>query len=225
MNDSTTFSSQVEKEAYNRFRNPYVAFVTVAPLVMYTIIIANGMTRDLLGVQVSADFMAVFVYLTLAIQILSMREIIPFFYIVLFSKPDPEPEYVPFVYTPKPPKPRKRPKAPTPTEVVQSKLAQFKAGDFVAGYIYIIEDTELTHYYKIGKSRYPVQRITDFKVRLPVAIELIHIIQTDDCSALERLLHHRFASKRKHGEWFALDADDLAWIKVIDTANGHQERE
>jgi hypothetical protein len=42
---------------------------------------------------------------------------------------------------------------------------------------------------------------------------LIWFGETDDCAALETELHRRFADKRKRGEWFELDDNDVAEIR------------
>lgn len=82
-------------------------------------------------------------------------------------------------------------------------------------YVYIIRDIDLTGAYKIGRTRYPSQRMFDFGVKLPFEFAIVRIIPCEDSYALERQLHQHFANKRTRGEWFALDADDIAWIKQI----------
>jgi hypothetical protein len=43
-------------------------------------------------------------------------------------------------------------------------------------------------------------------------IEVLHCIASADYSQTEWDLHQRFADKRTHGEWFALEPPDLEWI-------------
>ncbi len=78
------------------------------------------------------------------------------------------------------------------------------------GYIYVVRREEA---YKVGFSRKSVPR------RVKTADgQLVLTIRTGQMpSTLEHLIHHRFKDKRTTGpgskrEWFALDADDLAWL-------------
>jgi hypothetical protein len=81
--------------------------------------------------------------------------------------------------------------------------------------VYILQDIDVTGYYKIGKSTKPRSRIGHFDTKLPFRVRVVHIIPTTDCSALERRLHRQYASKRKRGEWFALDDADVQAIMQI----------
>lgn len=83
-----------------------------------------------------------------------------------------------------------------------------------SGYVYLIQGVNTPHF-KIGKARQLKPRMDTFNVKLPMVIELICAIQTPDRHSLEGSLHSRFASKRVNGEWFALDAEDVAYIQSL----------
>jgi hypothetical protein len=83
------------------------------------------------------------------------------------------------------------------------------------GYVYIIRDTDVTGYCKIGKTNNPQRRIGHFDTMLPFSTEVLCILETDNCSFLEYSLHRQYASKRVRGEWFALDDDDIAAIRRL----------
>ncbi len=68
-------------------------------------------------------------------------------------------------------------------------------------------------YYKIGKTKDTVRRGQELRVQLPEQPNLIHSIKTDDPSGVEAYWHKRFASKRKGGEWFDLNASDVKAFK------------
>lgn len=78
------------------------------------------------------------------------------------------------------------------------------------GYVYIIQDVEVSGRYKIGHTAHPKHRILNFGVQLPFKIELVHIILTDDAARLERWLHQRFSDCRRGGEWFELNDAQVA---------------
>ena len=72
-------------------------------------------------------------------------------------------------------------------------------------------------YYKIGTSRNVAKRIQSFNSSLPFKVTLVHTIDADDASTLERHLHrfYRAAGKHINGEWFRLDDADVAALKAI----------
>lgn len=82
-----------------------------------------------------------------------------------------------------------------------------------AGYVYLLCNDK--GHYKIGKSVDIANRQKTFGVLLPFDVEFIHVIKSDQYTKLELSLHEKFASKRINGEWFALNADDIAYIKSL----------
>jgi hypothetical protein len=70
--------------------------------------------------------------------------------------------------------------------------------------IYLIGVNGLT---KIGKSVKPKQRIQN--MQLPSKPEWVHIHWVPNADQQEKELHRMFASSRRHGEWFALTAEQL----------------
>lgn len=69
-------------------------------------------------------------------------------------------------------------------------------------------------YVKIGKTDYdrPVSdRSNDHQTGNPrLIIEVADSIRTNFIDTLETYMHHRFATKRVHGEWFLFDEDELS---------------
>lgn len=81
------------------------------------------------------------------------------------------------------------------------------------GYVYLIQSP--SGYYKIGKTINPTNRMKTFTVKLPFEVEYLALIPTQDRHSLERELHKLFDNKRVNGEWFQLDANDVAHIKNL----------
>ena len=74
------------------------------------------------------------------------------------------------------------------------------------GYVYLMKSGR---FYKIGRSGAPGRRQYDLATQLPESVELIHKISTPAPNAAERYWHERFKTKRKGGEWFALNLADV----------------
>jgi len=69
--------------------------------------------------------------------------------------------------------------------------------------------------YKIGKTMNLAQRVAVLRQMIPLKIDLIHVIESNDCHWAERMLHERFARSKVQGEWFDLDSEDITYIKNI----------
>lgn len=82
-----------------------------------------------------------------------------------------------------------------------------------AGFVYLLRSS--SGYYKIGRTKDPNDRIATFAVKLPFEVEYEHIISCSDMMEMERSLHARYADRRVNGEWFDLNAEDIAYIKSI----------
>jgi len=86
------------------------------------------------------------------------------------------------------------------------------------GYVYLIQHGSRREY-KIGKTYNFVRREGEIRLELPEKVKPIHTIKTDDPSGIEKYWHNRFAEKRKEGEWFELNAEDVRafkkWRKIL----------
>ena len=83
-------------------------------------------------------------------------------------------------------------------------------GQEAVGFVYLIKSGR---FYKIGKSNAPGRREYELAIQLPETTRTIHTIRTDDPSGIDAYGHKRFEAKRKKGEWFDLDATDVATFK------------
>jgi hypothetical protein len=78
------------------------------------------------------------------------------------------------------------------------------------GFVYLIKSGR---FFKIGKSNSAGRREYELAIQLPEKAKTIHTIRTDDPSGIEAYWHKRFEAKRKNGEWFDLNAMDVAAFK------------
>lgn len=78
------------------------------------------------------------------------------------------------------------------------------------GFVYLVKSGR---FYKIGKTNSAGRREYELALQLPEKVKPIHDIRTDDPIGIEAYWHKRFEAKRKGGEWFDLNAADIAVFK------------
>ncbi len=85
--------------------------------------------------------------------------------------------------------------------------------DVQAGFVYLMQWEDE---YKIGKAVDVERRQKRLARELDRDITVLHRIFSADYTRAESDLHRKYADKRLQGEWFSLDADDVAWLMSID---------
>lgn len=70
--------------------------------------------------------------------------------------------------------------------------------------------------YKIGHTTNLELRLRELQTGSPAPLITEALIPTHAPVQLEGCLHRRFAAKRTCGEWFALSADDVAFLRRLD---------
>ena len=93
---------------------------------------------------------------------------------------------------------------PKPTRQVTTNQACSQKG-----YVYLLKAGP---YYKIGRTQELDQRIKQLATLPPFDVELIHVIPTKNMNKLESELHELYATKRKQGEWFELEPENVEFI-------------
>lgn len=96
---------------------------------------------------------------------------------------------------------------------VAKEIRETQERQRIVGVVYLLRADN--GYHKIGRTKNLKRRLTDIGIKVPVKIELIHKIESNDIVSAERFLHDRFGAKRVNGEWFSLTEDDVAWLKNV----------
>ncbi|ANU16429.1 hypothetical protein BBI11_04870 [Planococcus maritimus] len=81
------------------------------------------------------------------------------------------------------------------------------------GYVYFVQE-QMNGSFKIGKTKHVERYMNLFVVKLPFENKLIHLIKSGDHHQTKAAFHQHFKNKRLEGEWFALNQDDVAWLKA-----------
>ncbi len=85
-----------------------------------------------------------------------------------------------------------------------------QAQEVKLGFVYL---SKSGRFYKIGKSNAAGRREYELALQLPEKATTVHVIRTDDPTGIEAYWHKRFEAKWKNGEWFDLNAADVAAFK------------
>ncbi|MGM0898600.1 MAG: GIY-YIG nuclease family protein [Bacillota bacterium] len=81
------------------------------------------------------------------------------------------------------------------------------------GYVYFVQE-HMNGSFKIGKTKHVERYMNLFVVKLPFENKLIHLIKSGNHHQTKAAFHQHFKDKRLEGEWFALNQDEVAWLKA-----------
>lgn len=73
-------------------------------------------------------------------------------------------------------------------------------------YLYLIK---CQHFYKIGVANDVASRYAQLSTGNPFDLEILDVYSFENANSVETVLHQRYASVRKRGEWFELTSQDI----------------
>lgn len=97
----------------------------------------------------------------------------------------------------------------TEEEIEESQPSTTKTGFVYMG----VMNVDGRKRYKIGNTTLVDRRKNELDLLLPEKLDLVHYIETDDAFGIEAYWHNRFKNKRRNGEWFLLDNQDIKAFK------------
>jgi hypothetical protein len=86
--------------------------------------------------------------------------------------------------------------------------------DLLDRYVYLIQCTE-TGNKKIGVSKDPLKRLASLQTSNAGKLEIVFKVRAKDAYRLEKDAHSKFASHRKHGEWFGVELNNKEVINYV----------
>ncbi|HLR69441.1 MAG TPA: GIY-YIG nuclease family protein [Virgibacillus sp.] len=82
------------------------------------------------------------------------------------------------------------------------------ARDYTNGFLYIIKDNA-SNRYKIGITTNYKDRLRSLNTIVPFGITIIEIFPSSKYKEIEKDVHERFNNRRRNGEWFEFNENDL----------------
>ncbi len=89
---------------------------------------------------------------------------------------------------------------------LEDRLESFR----IKGFVYLLRSGKN---FKLGRTNAAGRRLRELAIQLPQKPDTVHVIETDDPEGIEEYWHHRFAEKRRGGEWFTLSPEDVRAFK------------
>lgn len=96
------------------------------------------------------------------------------------------------------------------TQNSDAGLREIRKPTVATAFVYLMKSGR---HYKIGRTNSPGRRSWELGIKIPIPPQTIHSFETDDPVGVEAYWHKRFEAKRGEGEWFNLNADDIAAFK------------
>lgn len=84
-----------------------------------------------------------------------------------------------------------------------------------SGFVYVIKETGLEKFYKIGMTSTIENRLAALETAMPYPMEIVGIYPCNRFADLEATLHRLYRKQRRKHEWFELSAADLESINQL----------